>query len=89
MLNCRQCVDRWGIGLEIETDELGFVTKQEVCKKAKMLMQPWELLVRDNSKKWKNNAHQAIGEGGSSHSHWKEVLQIFSQFASKDSQLPP
>ena len=86
MLNCRQCVDRWGIGFEIETNESGFAMKEEVCKKVKMLMEPSELLVRGNIQQWKKSAHKAIGQGGSSNGHWKDFLQNFTQLPSKENQ---
>jgi hypothetical protein len=79
-LNCRQCVDRWEVGLEIQVDDSNLATREEVCRKVKMLMNPSDLSVRENSQIWKRRAHQAIREeGGSSTIRWKEFDEAFAK----------
>jgi hypothetical protein len=83
MLNCRQCVDRWGVGLAIEGDpESGFVPKEQVCEKVEMLMGRSDLAVRDNCRNWKGRARQATADGGSSSVRWIEFVQTFVRSSS-------
>jgi UDP:flavonoid glycosyltransferase YjiC (YdhE family) len=79
-LNCRQCVDHWKVGFEIQVDESNLATREEVCRKVKMLMKPSNLSVRENAQIWKGRAHRAIeGEEGSSNVRWREFHQAFAE----------
>jgi UDP:flavonoid glycosyltransferase YjiC (YdhE family) len=83
-LNCRQCVDRWHVGLQIQLDAgSDLATREEVCRKVRMLMnRPSDLPIRDNARTWKRKAQAAAKTGGSSDARWNEFVQLFAQFDS-------
>ncbi|KAK4420972.1 UDP glycosyltransferase 9 [Sesamum alatum] len=78
--NAKLVADVWQIGVRVEADENGIVTREEIAARVKDVMQGERgLEIRRNAVKWKDMAIEAISEGGSSDKNFTEfAMELLS-----------
>ncbi|XP_021290116.1 UDP-glycosyltransferase 74E2-like [Herrania umbratica] len=73
--NAKFVADVWQGGIRVSKDEKGVVTKEEVERCIREIMEGERSLeIRKNSEKWKNLAKEAVDEGGSSDKNIEEFV---------------
>ncbi|CAK9857079.1 unnamed protein product [Sphagnum jensenii] len=76
-MNCRFLVDTAKLAMEMKEGTDGFVSKQEVERKIRALMEEVEgELIKSNMKEMRSHARQAVAEGGTS----KQSLQVYINY---------
>ncbi|XP_049376602.1 UDP-glycosyltransferase 74G1-like [Solanum stenotomum] len=73
--NAKLVKDVWEIGVRAKQDEKGIVRREVVEECIKLLMEEEKgKLIRENAKKWKELARNAVDEGGSSDKNIEEFV---------------
>ncbi|GKU97872.1 hypothetical protein SLEP1_g10950 [Rubroshorea leprosula] len=73
--NARYIMDVWKIGLRAEADEGGIVRREEIERCTREIMEgEISKEVKENSKKWKKLAREAMGKSGSSDKNINEFI---------------
>ncbi|KAG6741373.1 hypothetical protein POTOM_054607 [Populus tomentosa] len=79
--NAKYIADVWRVGVRVKANEKGIVTKEELEKCIREVMEGERgSEVRRNSEKWKKLAKAAMGEGGSSDNN---IAEFAAKLASK------
>ncbi|KAJ6734283.1 GLYCOSYLTRANSFERASE [Salix purpurea] len=79
--NAKYIADVWRVGVRLQANEKGIITKEELekCTREVMGGETGDEM-RRNSEKWKKLAMAAVGEGGSSD---KNIIEFAAKLAGK------
>ena len=70
-INC--LINKWKVGLELNPDENGFVSRHEIKKKIENLVS--DDGIKENAEKLKETARKIVSEGGSSYNNFKTFIE--------------
>ncbi|PON99258.1 UDP-glucuronosyl/UDP-glucosyltransferase [Trema orientale] len=71
--------DLWKVGVRVKVDENGIVGRDEIELSIREVVEGKRSAeIRNNAKKWRNVALQAISEGGSSDKNIRQLVSILN-----------
>ena len=76
-LNQSYICKKWKVGLELNPDENGFISRHEIKKKFEELVS--DEGIKANAEKLKEMARKSVSEGGSSYKNFKTFIEDASQ----------
>ena len=69
--------DKWKVGLGLNPDENGFISRHEIKKKIEMLVS--DDVIKANAEKLKEMTRKSVSEGGSSYKNFQTFVEVMKQ----------